>query len=127
MKKLSARFWVVLSVFGFMGQVAWVVENMYLNVFLYQMFNASPSELSRMVAASAVTAALTTVFMGALSDRLGKRKLFISLGYVFWGISILLFLPIVPDFDFVTIIAAHPVLPAATALSGITATIFWIA
>ncbi len=29
--------------------------------------------------------------MGALSDRLGKRKAFISFGYILWGISIILF------------------------------------
>ena len=29
--------------------------------------------------------------MGALSDRLGKRKVFISFGYILWGISIILF------------------------------------
>ena len=44
-----------------------------------------------MTALSAVTATITTLFMGALSDRLGKRKLFISLGYLIWGLSIILF------------------------------------
>ena len=42
-----------------------------------------------MVAASAVAATLTTVFIGALSDKIGKRRLFISGGYILWGISIL--------------------------------------
>ena len=44
-----------------------------------------------MVGASAAAATITTLFMGALSDRLGKRKAFISLGYILWGISIILF------------------------------------
>ena len=44
-----------------------------------------------MVAASAVTATLTTVFMGALSDRIGKRRLLICGGYILWGISIFSF------------------------------------
>ena len=74
-----------------MGQVAWVVENMYFNVFIYNMFRASAADISNMVAASAVTATLTSVFMGALSDKLGKRKLFISAGYILWGISIFSF------------------------------------
>ncbi len=89
--KLSPRFWVALTVFGFMGQVAWTVENMYFNVFMYKMFNASPSDISLMVGASAVSATLTTVFMGALSDKIGKRKLFICGGYILWGISIFTF------------------------------------
>ena len=54
-----------------MGQVAWVVENMYFNVFIYKMFNASAADISAMVAASAVTATLTTVLMGALSVCMG--------------------------------------------------------
>ncbi len=74
-----------------MGQVAWVVENMYFNVFIYKTFNASASDISLMVAASAVTATLTAVLMGALSDKLGKRKLFISVGYILWGVSIFAF------------------------------------
>ncbi len=89
--KLSSRFWLALTIFGFMGQVAWTVENMYFNVFMYKMFGASPSDISLMVGASAVSATLTTVFMGALSDRLGKRKLFISGGYILWGVSIFSF------------------------------------
>lgn len=89
--KLSPKFWCALTVFSLIGQVAWVVENMYLNVFIYKMFNASAADISNMVAASAVAATLTTVFIGALSDRIGKRKLFICGGYILWGISILAF------------------------------------
>ncbi|MBR4062689.1 MAG: MFS transporter [Clostridia bacterium] len=89
--KLSGRFWLALVLFGLMGQIAWVVENMYLNVFIYKMFNASAEDISLMVAASAIAATLTTVFIGALSDRIGKRKVFICGGYILWGISIFAF------------------------------------
>ena len=89
--KLSSRFWIALVLFSLIGQIAWVVENMYLNVFIYKMFNASAGDISAMVAASAVAATLTTVFIGALSDKIGKRKLFICGGYILWGISILCF------------------------------------
>ena len=90
-KKLGGKFWLALTIFSLMGQVAWVVENMYLNVFIYERFGASPGNISAMVAASAVTATLTTVFMGALSDRIGKRRLLICGGYILWGISIFSF------------------------------------
>ncbi|MBE6886730.1 MAG: MFS transporter, partial [Ruminococcaceae bacterium] len=86
--KLSGRFWLALTIFSLMGQIAWVVENMYFNVFIYKMFAASATDISAMVAASAVAATLTTVFMGSLSDRIGKRKLFICAGYILWGVSI---------------------------------------
>ena len=74
---LSKKFWLALVLFGLMGQIAWVVENMYLNVFMYKMFNASADDISFMVGASAVSATLTTLFIGALADRIGKRKVFI--------------------------------------------------
>ncbi len=96
--KLSGKFYTALLLFGLIGQVAWVVENMYLNVFIYKMFGASAADISAMVAASAVAATLTTVFMGALSDRVGKRKLFICGGYILWGISILAFALIRVDY-----------------------------
>lgn len=85
------RFWTALFVFSLIGQIAWVVENMYFNVFIYHMFNASPSDIALMVQASAVAATLTTLFIGALSDRLGRRKAFITVGYILWGLSILCF------------------------------------
>ena len=90
--KLSPKFFAALTVFSLVGQIAWVVENMYLNVFIYKMFNASAANISAMVAASAVAATLTTVFIGALSDKIGKRKIFICGGYILWGISILCFM-----------------------------------
>lgn len=89
--KLGGKFWCAMLIFGLMGQVAWVVENMYFNVFIYKMFHASASDISIMVMASAVTAALTTILMGAASDKLGKRKAFMSVGYLIWGITIISF------------------------------------
>ena len=80
---------MALVIFSLVGQVAWVVENMYLNVFIYKMFHATAEQISFMVAASAVTATVTTLLVGAFSDKIGKRKVFICAGYILWGISIL--------------------------------------
>ena len=89
--KLGKKFWLALVLFGLIGQVAWVVENMYFNVFIYKMFHASAADISLMVAASAIAATVTTILMGALSDRIGKRKILICGGYLVWGVSILAF------------------------------------
>ena len=110
--KLSARFWTALTLFSLIGQVAWVVENMYFNVFIYKMFNASAENISAMVAASAVAATVTTVFMGALSDRIGKRKLFMCGGYILWGVSIL-------SFAFVRIDTINGLFPAAASAAAV--------
>ena len=109
--KHSPRFWCALTLFSLIGQVAWVVENMYLNVFIYKMFGADASQISIMVAASAVTAALTTILIGALSDRVGKRKLFMCAGYILWGVSILAFCLIRADI-------IKPLLPATLSVAS---------
>ena len=113
--KLSPKFWVALTLFSLVGQIAWVIENMYLNVFIYDMFRASADDISTMVAASAVAATLTTIFIGALSDRIGKRKLFMCGGYLLWGISIIGFALIRADI-------IEPLIPATVSVAtvGIT-------
>lgn len=97
-KKLSKRMWFNFILFGFMGQIAWNIENMYFNTFLYNSVYAGASQvavdgsisvmsaISKMVALSAATAVITTFIMGTLSDKMKKRKLFISLGYIAWGV-----------------------------------------
>ena len=87
-KSLGKKFWAAMLIFGLVGQIAWVVENMYLNVFIYKMFHASAADISLMVGASSVAATLTTILVGALSDKIGKRKLLICSGYILWGITI---------------------------------------
>ena len=89
--KLSFNVWSALLVFGLFGQIAWVIENMYFNVFLYKTVTYNPDAIALMVAASAVTATATTLLVGVLSDRLAKRKIFICAGYVVWGLVIMSF------------------------------------
>lgn len=85
--KLGARKWLTLVLVGLFGQFAWTIENMYFNVFLYNTISTDPDYIARMVAWSAVAATVTTLLMGALSDRVGKRKVFICAGYILWGLS----------------------------------------
>ena len=114
--KISPRFWVALTLFSLVGQIAWVVENMYLNVFIYKMFRATAADISAMVAASAVAATLTTVFLGALSDKLGKRRLFIAGGYLLWGISII-------AFCFVRLDVISAIIPATVSAASVGVTL----
>ena len=97
-EKLSKKTWFTMCLFSFMGGIAWNIENMYFNTFLYNSVYASASEaamagsmapttaISRMVALSAIAAVLTTFLMGTLSDKMKNRKLFISVGYLLWGL-----------------------------------------
>ena len=112
------KFWTALVIFSLVGQVAWVVENMYFNVFIYKMFHADPEAISAMVSASAAAATITTLLIGALSDKLGKRKLFICGGYIAWGITIWSFALIRTD-----VISAWIPASASAAAVGISLTI----
>ena len=94
---LGGKVWFNAIFFGLIGQIAWIVENMYFATFAQDVFaNSGRSDMSYwvttlMVILSAVAATATTIFAGAWSDRAGKRKPFIAFGYIFWGITIMLF------------------------------------
>lgn len=88
---LGRRTWWALVVVGLVGQVAWVVENMYLNLFVYDTITSDPRTIALMVAVSAVSATVAAFVVGAWSDRLGRRRVFIAVGYVLWGLSTMLF------------------------------------
>ncbi len=92
---LSKKIWVAIILLAFSGQLAWGVENQFFNTFMYNNITPDPRPVSWMVAASAVTATLTTILMGTLSDRTrsrwGRRKPFILLGYLVWGVMTALY------------------------------------
>ncbi len=95
--KLSKRIWSSVILFGLFGQLAWMVENMYFNKFLYDTISGNTGYISAMVASSAIVATLTTLIMGTLSDRVGKRKIFMVLGYIIWGFTTMAFAFITTD------------------------------
>lgn len=88
---LGPRTWLALLAFGLIGQLAWVIENMYFNVFLYNTITGDTGKIAAMVAASAVVATVTTALVGALTDKLGRRKEVIVYGYLLWGLSVMAF------------------------------------
>jgi MFS family permease len=92
---LTKRTWTVMLALALTGQIAWAVENSWFNTFVFDTITPDPRPVAWMVAASAITATLTTLLMGTLSDRTrtrwGKRRPFILIGYVLWGLSTILF------------------------------------
>ena len=84
---LGARVWASLLVFGFIGQIAWMVENVYFSTYIQKNITAAGWATSATVAASAIAAALATIFSAAWSDRVGKRRAFVCWGYILWGIT----------------------------------------
>ena len=90
-KKLGGRILFNIILFGFIGQVAWAVENVYFNTFLFNYIGGTADDIAKMVAASAIAAVVTTFIMGTLSDKLDRRKIFISGGYIIWGFTVAVF------------------------------------
>ena len=84
---LGARVWTSLLVFGFIGQIAWMVENVYFSTYIQKNITAAGWATSATVAASAIAAALATIFSAAWSDRVGKRRAFVCWGHILWGIT----------------------------------------
>ena len=95
--KFSRSNWTVLILFGLIGQIAWSVENMYFNIFVFDTISANLSAITLMVQLSGVTATVVTLIAGTLSDKAGNRKAFISYGYLIWGITVALFGFISPE------------------------------
>ncbi len=95
--KLPFSLWLNLIMFGFMGQVAWAVENNFFNLYMLKI-GGDMHDISVMIGVSAVVAFLTTLFMGSLSDKINKRKIFICAGYILWGLTVISFAIINPEF-----------------------------
>ena len=101
--KLGGRIWFNVILFGFMGQIAWAVENMLFNTFLYNAIYNGASQIAvdhsidvmtainLMVALSALCAVGATFLFGTWSDKVGNRKRFIAFGYILWGLSTAVF------------------------------------
>lgn len=98
---LSAKTWTSIVLFGLIGQIAWIVENMYFSRFMQNEITRAPYATTLLVAFSAIFATLATLIGGALCDRKGKRKVFICWGYVVWGFTIMMFalVPMQPSAD----------------------------
>ena len=90
-KVFGAGSWRILILFGLVGQIAWAVENMYFNLFVFETIAPDLGTVTLMVQLSGVVATLVTLVAGTLSDKLGNRRAFISWGYIIWGVTVALF------------------------------------
>ena len=90
-KAFSKQSWWILILFGLIGQIAWSVENMYFNLFVFETISPNLDTVTLMVQLSGITATVTTLIAGTLSDKTGNRKSFLSIGYLIWGVTVGLF------------------------------------
>ena len=90
-KASALRFWILVWGLGIIGQLCWNVENQWFNTFVYAKIAKDPTIISWMVAVSAIATTISTFVFGTLSDRRGKRKTFVAVGYIVWGVFTILF------------------------------------
>ncbi len=90
-KVLTKKHKLVVFMLGFAGQLCWAIENQHFNLFMYNEISPKPIYVSLLVAFSAVASTLTAIFIGALSDAKGKRKIFFIIGFLFWPITTAIF------------------------------------
>lgn len=88
---LGGKVWFCALFFGLIGQIAWIVENMYFAKFMQDEFVDEAWATTLMVALSAIAATAATVVTGAICDKTGKRASFVSWGFIVWGLTIMVF------------------------------------
>lgn len=91
MKSKTFKFWLLVWSLGIAGQICWNIENQWFNTFVYAKIAKDPTIISWMVAISAICTTISTFLFGCISDRKGKRKIFIAIGYILWGIFTIAF------------------------------------
>lgn len=91
-KQRSAfSMWLLVWGLGLAGQLCWNMENQWFNTFVYEKIGKDPSIITGMLICSAAATTFSTFFFGTWADRTGKRRVFISAGYILWGIFTILF------------------------------------
>lgn len=89
--KNKSLFWILIWTLGLAGQLCWNMENQWFNTFVYAKIAKDPTIISWMLAISAAATTFSTFLFGCVSDRLGSRKIMVSIGYILWGIFTIIF------------------------------------
>lgn len=98
--QLSKRIWIIIPIFMLMCSIAGGVESVFLSLFLnntvFENGNMGATltltdTINLITSLTAVVAGVTTFIMGTLSDKMKNRKVFISFGFIAWGIVMVLF------------------------------------
>ncbi len=90
-KKAAGTMWLLIWGLGLAGQICWNLENQWFNTFVYAKIGKDPSIITGMLICSAAATTFSTFFFGTWIDRTGRRRTFIGIGYILWGIFTILF------------------------------------
>ena len=90
-KRSGFAMWLLVWGLGLAGQICWNMENQWFNTFVYAKIGKDPSIITGMLICSAAATTFATFFFGTWADRTGKRRIFISWGYILWGVFTITF------------------------------------
>ncbi len=90
-KTSGFRMWLLVWGLGLAGQICWNMENQWFNTFVYSKIGKNPSIITGMLICSALATTFATFFFGTWADRTGKRRTFVAVGYILWGIFTIAF------------------------------------
>ena len=90
-KRSGFAMWVLIWGLGLAGQICWNMENQWFNTFVYAKIGKDPSIITGMLICSAAATTFATFFFGTWADRTGRRRTFISWGYILWGVFTIAF------------------------------------
>lgn len=88
---LSKKNWFILIIFGLAGYAAFTVQDQWINVYIFDKITPDPSIVAMKTALQALAATISTFLIGTISDRIGKRKPFMLLGLLIWGLMAIAF------------------------------------
>ena len=91
MTRSGFGMWLLVWGLGLAGQICWNMENQWFNTFVYAKIGKDPSIITWMLICSAAATTFSTFFFGTWADRTGKRRTFISWGYILWGVFTIAF------------------------------------
>ena len=98
--RLSKGTWIAIILFMLISAIVGNVESIYIGLFLNNTVFKDGSlgakitltdTINLFASLSAVVSVVTTFLMGTLSEKLKNRRLFISSGFIIWGIVMLIF------------------------------------
>src|SRR5690606_16572440 len=84
---IPRRTWLALLVLALTAEIAWTAESMFLNLFVFDTITDDPRAIALVVACGAIGANVAALIFGAVSDRAGRRRVAISLGFIAWGFA----------------------------------------
>ena len=74
LKEFSKKNWWIALLFGMIGQIAWTVENMYFNLFVFEDIAPNLDAVTLMVQLSGIAAALMFIIIPLLIQSKKKKS-----------------------------------------------------